>query len=233
MLSADALALLRACRANPADDTARLVLADQLEEYCGMPGAAAYIRADVEHARARMGNLDYRESAQRRNAHRRPYLDFLRAVLCGHVRAVREDEFVIAENAEGEFVWGFYDLSYRRCSLRVERGLPATIRTTLPLLVDGAKRLFLFPLMACNVTDRAPERDHVPGVGMDVTWIWVYADYPQKFHTWEMSPTNVPRPIYHRLPQPVRYRRKADAREALNAAALQFGRAAVAEPLPA
>lgn len=57
-------AFLEALKANPADDTARLVFADWLDEY-GEPAKAAYLRAVVDLAQLPGGSPDSTDAAER------------------------------------------------------------------------------------------------------------------------------------------------------------------------
>lgn len=219
MVATDTELLLKACRANPDEDTPRLILADSIEDDFG--GAAAYIRQDVDLARhgARKIPLSRRTTA-------RDYVRWVGTVLGA-------DESVIGIGSAGwdHLMWTTSDR--RNCLFVVARGLPMRLSTTAPMLMERAALQFLFPLTSVFVTCRRPWRDDLDGV----FYGWTGSTYPQMWNTWEETPHEIPHTLWDRLAAPGHYSRHwnrghytrlKDSIDDLSNAALAFGRTAVA-----
>jgi hypothetical protein len=218
VLTTDTRLLLKACRDFAEEDTPRLMLADELEA-TGFGEVAAVLRG----ARLEASRKHRLETWARRYG----YIRWLKSLL----ELPPESDCVFFGRLWNEFVW--QDGRGRACLFRVTRGLPQHLSTTAPMLMERAALQFLFPLTSVFVTGRKPWRDDLDGV-----WYgWTGSTYPQKWNTWEETPHEIPHTLWERLAAPGtylrhwnrgHYTRLKDSIDDLNAAALSFGRAAVA-----
>lgn len=233
----DVLALLRACRTAPDEDTPRLMLADAVEE-SGFTDAAAYMRTSLNLPRGQRAPKKPMGMA---------YLTWLEAVFAEASAdplkftsiGEKHQNYIIAGTGWNQFVWiGSNDR--RRCVIDIDRGLPSGIHVTCPMLVERATLLFIFPLTCCRVIDRRPEQCPVFG-----SYRWEASTLPQKFNTWEEDQTQIPLEFWRFLPEAgwddgpsgtdvgrlfynkAEFATSKKARAALDAAALEYGRAIV------
>lgn len=215
--------LLAGVRAEPADDTPRLVLADAVQEQ-GFEMAAVYIRDDVAWSRST-------------TRARRPVRTHMAAGYAKWLLAVLGDPPDLRTNGgESWNEWVFTFGERRRGVVEIFRGLPYIVRVTAPAYMDLAPRLFQFPLVSCRLSDRSPQREQYD----EVFYVWQRAHWPQKFNTWEEDAWQLPPVLFDRLAWPVSshglaarfYPNISSANSDLHAAALSYGRTLVAPTEP-
>ncbi len=224
--------LLRAIRENPQEDAPRLMLADELAD-TGFSLAADYMRESIAFDRSAPGARPPKPRQRRRKKIAQGYIRWLESRFGLPVAGTDPFSGICGGETWDRFHWRAVGES-RSCLFKVVRGLPASLTVTAPLLMQRTADLFSFPIASVTVSaDRKPERDAMG----EVLYIWVCATWPQVWNTWEETAHQIPRPLFDLLPQDPNIRWKGhytsmrEACDALNTAALAFGRASVAPVL--
>jgi uncharacterized protein (TIGR02996 family) len=159
--------LLRAILTNPADDTARLVYADWLQEN-EQGQRAAVIRLGVEIGRVEMRCQKKGLALSHTGAVGPLFVPRCRCRPCSLARAEYRAELSLAESV-GTDQWMEFAAIGAGC--RRQRGFVSAIRLSLAAFMEHAKVLFsAHPFTAVTLTDRLPVMEFPHGEEPYFTW---------------------------------------------------------------